>query len=105
MILLGRYSTFDYTLDYNKIYYELTYRALLVIIHTFTTSVRVVVALSVRLLDVILEISGVHVRSRCLLLCLLNYLVLLKSRFLISRGCSKAQLLTQVVFHLVEDVS
>ena len=58
-----------------------------------------------RFQDVILEFSGLNVRSRCLLLGLLNYLILLKSRFLISRGCSQAQFLSQVVFHLVENVS
>ena len=58
-----------------------------------------------RLLDVILELCGVHVGSRCGLFGLLNYLVLLMSHLLIGRGCSQAQFLTQVVFHLVEDVS
>lgn len=59
MTRLGPYSTFDYTIDYNKFYYELTLD--ITGYHTCFPSVRVVYPLSVALYLIGVVLLAFHV--------------------------------------------
>ena len=105
MTQLGPYSTFDYTIDYNKFYYELTLD--ITGYHTCFPSVRVVYPLSVALDLICLELLSFHVLWGCRH-CLIGFLDnLLLSVYLIGIGwwSPQPQFLTQVVLQLVENVS